>query len=169
MHWFGQSLIPRWPNLYGLFIFMFIYLFLRKSEWAGAGQKEGERESRAGSALSAQSRMRGSSSPAVRSWSEPKPRVGCLTNWAIQVPLGMAFLISCRYTWQHFISCTYHVVKASPADNEVWDTTRCSLVSMNAAPMRTRGLTFHGTNLCPKGHRNLWINTFFFTSLEGLS
>ena len=66
---------------------IFIYLFLRERARAGKGQREGERESQAGSVLSAQSPMWGLMSHTVRSWPEPKSRVRCLTNWATQVPL----------------------------------------------------------------------------------
>ena len=72
-------------------LLMFIYLFLRQRdrECAGEGQRERETQNmkRApGSGLLAQSPMRGSYPWTVRSWPEPKPRVGRWTNWATQEP-----------------------------------------------------------------------------------
>ena len=46
-----------------------------------------ERESPAGSSLSAQSPTRGSISRIVRSWPEPKSRVGCSVDQATRAPL----------------------------------------------------------------------------------
>ena len=55
----------------------------RESErWGGAERKKGREKSQAGSMLSAQSSI----SQTMRSWPELKPRIGHLTNWAIQVP-----------------------------------------------------------------------------------
>ena len=58
---------------------LFIYLEKIETGRAGEGQREGERESQAGSQLSVQSPTRGSNSRTMRPWPEPKPRVGCLT------------------------------------------------------------------------------------------
>ena len=55
--------------------------------------REGERESQAGSALTAQSQTWGSISWMIRPWPEPKSRVGHITNWVTQVPLNNIFLI----------------------------------------------------------------------------
>ena len=52
---------------------------------------EGERESQAGSILSAQSPMWVSVPWTMRTWSEPKSEKGHLTNWAIQAPLNWGF------------------------------------------------------------------------------
>ena len=72
----------------------YTYDFLKKyllilREWASRRGAEGgkERESQAGSTLTAQSPTRGWNLWMVRSWPEPKPRVGRLTNWATQAPL----------------------------------------------------------------------------------
>ena len=66
--------------------FIFIYLWERDREQAGEGQRERETESQAGSMPSAQSLMWALNPWTMRSWPEPKLRVGCLTNWATLAP-----------------------------------------------------------------------------------
>ena len=77
-------------HLNSLKLFFNVYLFIVDREidrgQAGEGQRERETESQAGSVPSAQSPMGGSSPQTVRSWPEPKPRVGRLTDWATQGP-----------------------------------------------------------------------------------
>ena len=70
-------------------IFLNVYLFLKEKEQAGEGgaQRGGERESPAGSTLSAQSLTQGLNSQTGRSWPGLKSRVGCSTDWATQAPL----------------------------------------------------------------------------------
>ena len=64
--------------------------------WAEEGQRqrEGKRESQAGSELSVQSLTQGSIPRTVRSWPEPNPRVRRLTDWATQAHQASTFLIS---------------------------------------------------------------------------
>ena len=72
-----------------LVFFFNVYLFWEKESTTaqeGEGQKERERKFQAGSVCSAQSLMWGSKSQTTRRWLEPKSRVGCLTDWATQVP-----------------------------------------------------------------------------------
>ena len=81
--------------------FFLIYLLIyfererereRASMSGGAAEREGERESKAGSKLSAQSPTRGSiPRTSMRSWPEPKSRVGRLPDWATQAPLPVFF------------------------------------------------------------------------------
>ena len=67
------------------FVFKFIY-FERERERAsehkqgGHRERRRERESQAGSPLSVQSPMEGTNPQIVRSWPEPKSRVGGLTD-----------------------------------------------------------------------------------------
>ena len=64
-----------------LIFFSFLSLFIhfeREKETAGVG--EGQKESQAGSAPSAQSLMWGLNSQTMRPLPEPKPRVGRLTD-----------------------------------------------------------------------------------------
>ena len=83
-------------NVSNIFFF-YVYLFWEREHarahscclhvrGRGKGQRERERgrerESQAGSAVTVQ----GSNSRTVRSWPEPKSRVGCFTDWATQVP-----------------------------------------------------------------------------------
>ena len=70
--------------LFFLSFFPSIHPSIYLSMYPGEGQREWEREreSQAGSALSAQSPTRGSISWTMRSWPEPKPRVGRLTDGA---------------------------------------------------------------------------------------
>ena len=71
------------------FLSLFIY-FERGWEWMGergGAEKERERESQAGFVLSAQSLLQGSIPWTLRSWPEPKSRIGHLTDWATQAPL----------------------------------------------------------------------------------
>ena len=78
---------------YFLFFFNFIFLSLfalfweRKRASRGGAEREGERESHAGSVLSAQNSMEGSILQTASSWPEPKSSVRCLTNWATQASL----------------------------------------------------------------------------------
>ena len=80
-------------NIDSLFFLMFIYLFWKRERESGEGsERGGERESWAGSALSAQSSIRGSVPWIMRSWPEPKPRVSCLIDWATEEPRTRAIL-----------------------------------------------------------------------------
>ena len=84
------------------FIFKFMYLFER----VGEGYREGERgriSSRLHTiSLSAQSLTGGSNPQTVRSWPEPKPKVGCLTDWATQAPHFTNDLIWFDLIWFDF-------------------------------------------------------------------
>ena len=67
--------------------YLFIYLFIWRASGLGRGRERGrQRESQASSSLSVQSPTRGPNSWTARSWSEPKSRVGCLTDWATRHP-----------------------------------------------------------------------------------
>ena len=70
---------------------MFIYVFQRERERENklGAEREGDRESQAGSMPSVQSPMQGSNPQTMRSWPELKSRVRGLTHWATQVPLLM--------------------------------------------------------------------------------
>ena len=68
----------------------FLSLFILRECKQGRGRK---RKSQAGSILSVQSLMWGSSSLTRRSWPELKSRIGCLTDWAPGAPLNF-FLTS---------------------------------------------------------------------------
>ena len=65
--------------------FFFLSLFWESKNGGGAKREE-ERESQAGSILSAQNQMQGLNLWTVRSWPETKSRVGCITDSDIQVP-----------------------------------------------------------------------------------
>ena len=93
---FLPSFLPLPPSL--SLSFLIIYLFLRERtccvhRWVREGQREGETDSQAGSTLPAQSPTWGSNSQTVRSWPEPKSRVGRLTDGATQVHLANPLLI----------------------------------------------------------------------------
>ena len=77
-----------------LFIYLFFIFWERERVahvWAGEGQREGERE-RILNRLHAVSRSpkEGLLSRPVRSWSEPKSRIRCLTDWPTRAPLYSA-------------------------------------------------------------------------------
>ena len=65
-----------------LFVFFLSLFILRETESMrrGGGEREGEREFQAGSALSAWSQKWGLNPWTVRSWPELKLRIGCLTH-----------------------------------------------------------------------------------------
>ena len=67
----------------------FIYFWERESR--GETEREGDRESQAGSALRAQRPTHGLNSGIARSWPELKSRVGHLAHWATQVSQEMHF------------------------------------------------------------------------------
>ena len=66
--------------------------------WGTGREREGERESQAGSALSIQSLIWGLIPGTVRSWPKPKSRVSHLTDWATQVPRKQSFPFSTPFT-----------------------------------------------------------------------
>ena len=72
---------PDWIQIF----FKFIYLFAER-EKAWAGERQRERESQTDSALLARTPMQASNPQTMRLWPELKPRVGCLADWATQVP-----------------------------------------------------------------------------------
>ena len=85
--WFLYQILNL-STLYYLFLSSFI-MTERGSEHRQVGkglEREGDGESQAGSELSEQSPMQGSNSRTMRSWPEPKLKVGCLTDWATQAP-----------------------------------------------------------------------------------
>ena len=70
-----------------IYFFIFIYLFLRKTEtaWMGEEQRERGRETpKQAPSCQHRARCRAGSQETVRSWPELKPRVGRLTNRATQ-------------------------------------------------------------------------------------
>ena len=71
---------------------------------AHVGEGQRGRESPAGSTLSAQSPIRGSTSPTMRSRPELKPRVRLLTDWATRVPL----ITSLSNLFPECVSCVRH-------------------------------------------------------------
>ena len=73
--------------IYVCMYFQCLLIFERARGWAGEGQREKDRESQAGSALSAQNHVWGSNWQTMKSWPELKSRIGCLTDWATQAPL----------------------------------------------------------------------------------
>ena len=72
--------------LQGIIIKMFIYSFEKEREWAGEGQRKGEKGYQAGPIVSIEPDL-GLDPTNVRSWPELKSRVRHLTDWATQVPL----------------------------------------------------------------------------------
>ena len=77
-------------------------------------EREGEKESQAGSVLSVQSPTQGSILQTVRSWLEPKPRVKGFNDWATQAPLKIKkkktinlVLVGYVYPFNIIINC-YH-------------------------------------------------------------
>ena len=80
--------------------FLFLSLFiLRESTIMRGTEREGERESQAGSILSVQSPTRGPIPRTVRSWPEPKSRVGHLTDWATQGTLAV-LVFKAAFSWR---------------------------------------------------------------------
>ena len=88
-------------NCLRVFFNLFIFERERGREKVMEGQRERvrERESQAGSAVSAQSLMRGLNSQTVRSWPKLKSRVGCLTNWDTQAPLYVLIFLSLLFSF----------------------------------------------------------------------
>ena len=98
-------------SFFFFFLFFFMFSYFREKEHTrvhsstGEGlEREGDRESHAGSTLLAQSMTPGSNSQSSRSWPEPKWRVGRWINWATQVPLSASFLHN------SFVLCRGHCV-----------------------------------------------------------
>ena len=75
-----------------LFFFK-VYLFIFERERESTQPGEGQRESQAGSALSAWSSMRNSVPQTMNSWSEQKSRIRCVTYCASLVPLFLAKIL----------------------------------------------------------------------------
>ena len=98
------------------FLSLFIYFWERQRQIVcmGEGQREGGRESQAGSVLSAWSPTWGSNSRTMRSWAELKPRAGCLTDWLsapgyiISLKTGQNPLL-CRLAGLFFWLCSFHL------------------------------------------------------------
>ena len=76
-------------------IFLRFYLFWEREVWTWG---EVEQESQGICPLNMDPNV-GFSLKTPRSWPEPKSRVGCLTNWATQVPHGMCFLNNWWQMW----------------------------------------------------------------------
>ena len=116
-HWATQC-----PWAMCSFFFKFIYLFW-EWEWKKDREGEGERESQGGSALSLQSPTRGSIPWIMRWWPEPKLRVGCLTDWATQMPLNCVLLsnifLGCTFS-SRLHTYTFQLVCAFPLHIDLW-------------------------------------------------
>ena len=74
-----------WPHFkFNFYLFFKIFMFEgereSKSKWGREGQREEDRGSRAGSALTADSPMQDSNSQTARSWPEPQPDANQLTS-----------------------------------------------------------------------------------------
>ena len=76
-----------WANVFFLFLSLFVFERQQEHTCMSRGAAERQRESQAGSILSAQSLMWGSKSWTVRSWRELKSRVRRLTDCPTWVTL----------------------------------------------------------------------------------
>ena len=71
---------------------LFKFIYLRETELVGEGQRERKREGQRERENPKQDLCchtepnRGPKPSKLKSWSEPKPRVRCLSNWATQAP-----------------------------------------------------------------------------------
>ena len=100
--------------------FFNVYLFLRdrdrerqrETAWGGS-EREGDRDSEAGSMLLAQTPVWGLNPQTMRSWPELKPRVGRSTDWATYVPHNWFLYIDVE-----FCKCTELI----SSDNLLVDT-----------------------------------------------
>ena len=87
------------------FFLVYLYLFWELESKQGRG-RDREREFQAGSMMSAQSLMQGSSPRTVRSLPELKLRVGRLTDWGIQAPHHWTFSSWVMTRFRKFILVT---------------------------------------------------------------
>lgn len=76
--------------------FLFFSFFPPFWPWGGRGEREGEKDSQAGSMLSIQPDVGLDLTP-LKSWPDQKSRVGCLTEWATQVP--QILYVSVNFFW----------------------------------------------------------------------
>ena len=124
------------------FFFFNVYLFREREE---------VRESQAGYALSAQSPMWGSIPQTVRSWPEPKSKVGCLTDWATQAPLSFyLFWERERDRVKEVQTERYRESQASPtlsAQSPTWGSNPQTARSWPEPKLRVRGFTDGATQV----------------------
>ena len=74
----------------GCFVFIFNMFILEIKRERVHGEEKGRgRESQAGRPCA------GLNLTSLRLWPGPKPRDGCSTDWATQVPVWVVFLMSC--------------------------------------------------------------------------
>ena len=106
---FSFSFSP-WSKVEYVFIFKyFIYLRESEREWAGGGA-QGEGEHLKQTSHWVWSLAWGLHLTTLTSWFDPKSRVRCLTNWAIQVPrifvLYTIYRTQCvLWCWNQYFNC----------------------------------------------------------------
>ena len=107
MTWAEVRRSTDWATQASLKIFFLFILRGREREHKlGRNRERGrEKESHAGSTVSAQSLTWGSNPWTVTSWPGPKSRVGCFTDWATQVP--QRFLSSKSNLFLFYVFCLY--------------------------------------------------------------
>ena len=100
--------------LLSLFIYLFIYFERergRERAWVEEGQRERERENPKQAPHCQRRAWCGAPThEAVRSWLEPKPRVGCLSDWATQASLPVHLLPYQYYLFVHWFNFDFYIL-----------------------------------------------------------
>ena len=175
----GLLLRERW-EMGRLSFFKFTY-FDREGERErenmsrGGAEREGQRESQAGSGLFAWSLTRGLNSWTPKSSPEMKPRVVHLTDWAIQVPQDMGRLWICEverrkeypnwgrddrrmiWRWRHMASMNLGRTQHSNGLSPWWWKGRGGF-KVTFLPQRVDGATRGGWHQCGWGARMSYRN-----------
>ena len=120
-----------WSTL--IIFFKFIFIYFERERELGRGRERERENSKQALHCQPGARSKGSNSRTVRSWPEPKTRVGCFADWATQAPQFLRFFKRYEYS-----NCEHRMPSRS---NKNKATFKCILVKMQVLRDDERNLT----------------------------
>ena len=111
-----------------------LFIWEREREWVWVGGQSEEKGEGEGENLKQTPPWVQSVITTMRSWPEPKPRLGCLADWATQVPLV-------KQTWEHCVEKTRFPKPHFTVSSKL--TRVAGLCGKGTSPFQVRSLVYN--------------------------